>query len=191
MCFTGCYPAFPGDRDSRGCVHALDRAEHDHSHQKSQIFSTAADHQTSVEIHVLQGERAMAADNKTLGRFSLDGIPPAPRGIPKIEVTFDIDVNGIVHVSAKDLGTGKEQKVTIKSSSGLRDDEIERMVKEAESHAEADRKQKEAVEVRNNADSLVYNAEKTIKDLGDKADAGLVERCKKLALSRRLCRAMY
>ena len=130
--------------------------------KKSQIFSTAADHQTSVEIHVLQGERAMAADNKTLGRFSLDGIPPAPRGIPKIEVTFDIDVNGIVHVSAKDLGTGKEQKVTIKSSSGLRDDEIERMVKEAESHAEADRKQKEAVEVRNNADSLVYNAEKTI-----------------------------
>jgi molecular chaperone DnaK len=147
--------------------------------KKSQIFSTAADHQTSVEIHVLQGERAMAADNKTLGRFSLDGIPPAPRGIPKIEVTFDIDVNGIVHVSAKDLGTGKEQKVTIKSSSGLRDDEIERMVKEAESHAEADRKQKEAVEVRNNADSLVYNAEKTIKDLGDKADAGLVEKVQK------------
>jgi molecular chaperone DnaK len=135
---------------------------------KSQIFSTAADNQTSVEIHVLQGEREMAAYNKTLGRFQLTGIPPAPRGVPQIEVKFDIDANGIVNVSAKDLGTGKEQKITIQSSSGLSNDEIEKMVKEAEANAEADRKRKEEVETRNQADSLVYQTEKTLKEVGDK-----------------------
>lgn len=135
---------------------------------KSQIFSTAADNQTSVEIHVLQGEREMAAYNKTLGRFQLSGIAPAPRGIPQIEVKFDIDANGIVNVSAKDLGTGKEQKITIQSSSGLSDAEIEKMVKEAEANAEADKKRKEEVETRNQADSLVYQTEKTLKEVGDK-----------------------
>lgn len=140
---------------------------------KSQVFSTAADNQPSVDIHVLQGERNMASDNKTLGRFELSGIPPAPRGVPQIQVTFDIDANGIVHVSAKDLGTGKEQNITITSSGGLSDEEIDRMVKEAEAHASEDEKKKEEVEVRNNADSLVYQAEKTLKDIGDKADAAL------------------
>ena len=138
---------------------------------KSQVFSTAADNQPAVDIHVLQGERNMASDNKTLGRFELSGIPAAPRGVPQIQVTFDIDANGIVHVSAKDLGTGKEQTITITSSSGLSDDEIERMVKEAKLHEEEDEKKKEEVEVRNNADSLVYQGEKTLKDLGDKVDA--------------------
>jgi molecular chaperone DnaK len=138
---------------------------------KSQIFSTAADNQTSVDIHVLQGERAMAADNKTLGRFSLDGIPPAPRGIPQIEVKFDIDTNGIVHVSAKDMGTGKQQEITIKSNTGLSDEEIDRMVKDAEKLAEEDRKRKEKVEVRNQADSLIYQSEKTMKEFGDKVEA--------------------
>src|SRR5690606_6055388 len=137
---------------------------------KSQIFSTAADNQTSVDIHVLQGERAMAADNKTLGRFTLDGIPPAPRGVPQIEVKFDIDANGIVHVSAKDLGTGKQQQITIKSQTGLSEDEIERMVKEAEQAAEEDRKRKEKVELKNQADSLLYQSQKTLKDFGDKVD---------------------
>ncbi|HHY76894.1 MAG TPA: molecular chaperone DnaK [Clostridiales bacterium] len=136
--------------------------------RKSQIFSTAADGQTSVEIHVLQGEREMAADNKTLGRFQLTGIPPAPRGVPQIEVTFDIDANGIVHVSAKDLGTGNEQKVTITASSNLSEDEIQRAIKDAEKYAAEDKKRREAVEVRNHADSLVYQTEKTLKDLGDK-----------------------
>jgi molecular chaperone DnaK len=140
--------------------------------RKSQIFSTAADGQTSVEIHVLQGEREMAADNKTLGRFILDGIPPAPRGIPQIEVTFDIDANGIVNVSAKDMGTGKEQKVTITASTNLSDDEIYRAVNEAERYAEEDRKRREEIEVRNNADSLVYTTEKTIKDLESNIDSG-------------------
>ncbi len=138
--------------------------------KKSQVFSTAADNQTSVEIHVLQGEREMAVGNKTLGRFQLVGIPPAPRGIPQIEVTFDIDVNGIVHVSAKDLGTGNEQKITITASSGLSEDEIDRMVKDAGAHAEDDRKKKEEADIRNNADSMVYTAEKTLKDMGDKID---------------------
>jgi len=138
---------------------------------KSQIFSTYADNQTSVEIHVLQGERAMAADNKTLGRFILGDIPPAPRGIPQIEVTFDIDANGIVNVSAVDKGTGKSQKITITSSSGLSDEEIDKMVKEAEKNAEEDRKRKELVEVKNTADQLIYTVDKTIKDLGDKVDA--------------------
>ncbi|MGX4669639.1 molecular chaperone DnaK [Cerasibacillus sp. JNUCC 74] len=134
----------------------------------SQIFSTAADNQTAVDIHVLQGEREMAADNKTLGRFQLTDIPPAPRGVPQIEVTFDIDANGIVNVRAKDLGTNKEQSITIKSSSGLSDEEIERMVKEAEENAEDDKKRREEVELRNEADQLVFTTDKTIKDLGDK-----------------------
>jgi molecular chaperone DnaK len=148
---------------------------------KKQTFSTASDNQPSVDIHVLQGEREMARDNKTLGRFELSGIPPAPRGVPKIEVAFDIDANGIVHVSAKDLGTGKEQKITITSSGGLNKDEVERMVKEAEANAAEDKKRKEEVEVRNNADSLVYNAEKTIKEMGDKADKALVDNVQKAA----------
>jgi len=138
--------------------------------KKSQVFSTAADNQTSVEIHVLQGEREMAAGNKTLGRFQLVGIPPAPRGIPQIDVTFDIDVNGIVHVSAKDLGTGNEQRITITSTSGLSEEEINRLVKDAEAHAEEDRRKKEEVEIRNNADSMIYTAEKTLKEMGDKID---------------------
>jgi len=139
--------------------------------KKSQIFSTAADGQTSVEIHVVQGERPMAADNKTLGRFILDGIPPAPRGIPQIEVTFDIDADGILHVSAKDKATGREQKITITASSGLSKEEVDRMVREAERHAEEDRRRKEEVEARNNADSMAYTAEKTLRDLGDKVPA--------------------
>ena len=140
--------------------------------RKSEIFSTAADNQTSVEIHVLQGERPMARDNRTLGRFHLVGLPPAPRGVPQIEVTFDIDANGIVNVSAKDLGTGKEQKITITASSGLSKDEVERMVKEAESHADEDKKRREEVEARNHADQAVYSAEKMLKDTGDKLGAG-------------------
>lgn len=149
--------------------------------RKSQVFSTAADNQPSVDIHVLQGEREMAAYNKTLGRFELSDIPPAPRGVPRIEVAFDIDANGIVHVSAKDMGTGKEQKITITSSGGMSKDDIERMVNEAEAHAAEDKKRKEEVEVRNNADSLVYQAEKTIKDMGDKADKALAEKVQKAA----------
>ncbi|HLG74572.1 MAG TPA: molecular chaperone DnaK [Chloroflexota bacterium] len=138
---------------------------------KSQIFSTASDNQPSVEINVLQGERELAQYNKSLGRFILDGIPPAPRGVPQIEVTFDIDANGIVNVSAKDKGTGREQKITITASSGLAKDEIERMVKEAEQYASEDQQRKEEVEVRNNADSLAYQAERMLKDMGDKLDA--------------------
>ncbi|CDO01845.1 heat shock protein 70 [Oceanobacillus picturae] len=133
----------------------------------SQVFSTAADNQTAVDIHVLQGEREMAADNKTLGRFQLTDIPPAPRGVPQIEVSFDIDANGIVNVRAKDMGTNKEQSITIKSSSGLSDDEVEKMVQEAEENAEADKKRREEVELRNEADQLVFTTDKTIKDLGD------------------------
>ncbi len=139
--------------------------------KKSQIFSTAADNQTSVEINVLQGEREMAAYNKSLGRFSLNGIAPAPRGVPQIEVTFDIDANGIVHVSAKDMATGNEQDITITASSNLSDEDIEKAVKEAEKFAEEDKKKKEEIEVRNNADSLVYQCEKSLGDLGDKLDA--------------------
>lgn len=143
---------------------------------KSQVFSTAADNQTSVDIHVLQGERPMAADNKTLGRFMLNEIPPAPRGIPQIEVTFDIDANGIVNVSAKDLGTSKEQKITITASSGLNDDEIDRMVREAEENAEADKQRKEEVELRNEADQLVFQTEKLVTDLKDKVDQADIDK---------------
>jgi molecular chaperone DnaK len=139
--------------------------------RKSQIFSTAADGQTAVSIQVLQGEREMANQNRMLGRFDLVGIPPAPRGVPQIEVTFDIDANGIVHVSAKDLGTGKEQKIRIESSSGLSDSDIDRMVKEAELHAEEDKKEREKAEVHNDADNMIYSTEKNLKDLGDKVDA--------------------
>lgn len=139
--------------------------------KKSQIFSTAADNQTSVEVHVLQGEREMAAYNKTLGRFHLDGIAPARRGVPQIEVTFDIDANGIVNVSAKDLGTGREQHITVTASSNLSKDEIEKAIKEAEQYAEEDRKRKEEADVRNQADQIVYQSEKTLTDLGDKLDA--------------------
>jgi molecular chaperone DnaK len=143
---------------------------------KSQTFSTAADNQTSVEIHVLQGERQMAAGNKTLGRFHLNDIPPAPRGIPQIEVSFDLDANGIVNVSAKDLGTGKSQNITITSSSGLSDEEIEKMVKDAELHAEEDKKRREEIEIRNQADQMVFTVEKTLKDLGDKVDPAEIDK---------------
>ena len=139
--------------------------------RKSQVFSTAADGQTAVSIHVLQGERGMASQNRTLGNFDLVGIPPAPRGVPQIEVTFDIDANGIVHVSAKDLGTGKEQHIRIESSSGLSESEIDRMVKEAEANAENDKKEREKIEVRNEADSMIYQTEKTLKEMGDKVNA--------------------
>jgi molecular chaperone DnaK len=136
--------------------------------RKSEIFSTAADNQTSVEVHVLQGERSMARDNRTLGKFHLVGLPPAPRGVPQIEVTFDIDANGIVNVQAKDLGTGKEQKITITASSGLSKDEVDRMMREAESHADEDKKRKDEIELRNKADQAVYGAERMLKDTGDK-----------------------
>jgi molecular chaperone DnaK len=136
--------------------------------RKSEIFSTASDNQTSVEVHVLQGERSMARDNRTLGKFHLVGIPPAPRGVPQIEVTFDIDANGIVNVQAKDLGTGKEQKITITASSGLSKDEVQKMTRDAESHADEDKKRREEIELRNRADQAVYGAERMLKDTGDK-----------------------
>ena len=139
--------------------------------KKSQVFSTAADGQTSVEVHVLQGEREMAADNKTLGRFQLTGIAPAPRGVPQIEVTFDIDANGIVHVSAKDMATGNKQQVSITASTNLTDEEIEKAVKDAEAHSAEDKKRKEEIEARNNAESLVYNCQSTLEKLGDKISA--------------------
>jgi molecular chaperone DnaK len=139
--------------------------------RKSQTFSTAADNQPAVSIHVLQGEREMARDNKTLGNFELTGIPAAPRGVPQVEVTFDINADGIVHVSAKDLGTGKEQSIRITSSSGLSKEEIDKMVRDAESHADEDRKKRETIEARNHADSMVYSTEKSLKDFGDKIDA--------------------
>ena len=140
--------------------------------KKSETFSTADDNQPSVEIHVLQGEREMASGNKSLGKFQLTGIPPAPRGMPQIEVTFDIDANGIINVTAKDQGTGKEQKIEIKSGSGLSDEEIQSMVSDAESHAEEDRKQRELAEARNLAENAAYQAEKALDDAGDKVDAG-------------------
>jgi len=141
--------------------------------RKGQIFSTASDGQRQVEIHVVQGERPMAADNKSLGKFILDGIPPAPRGIPQIEVTFDIDANGILNVSAQDKATGREQSMQIIPSSGLADEEVERMVREAEQHREQDRQRKEAVEVRNTADSAIYGAEKFLREQGDKVPSNL------------------
>lgn len=147
---------------------------------KSQVFSTYADNQTSVEIHVLQGERPMAAGNKTLGRFMLIDIPSAPRGVPQIKVTFDIDANGIVKVSAQDKGTGKSQNITITSSSGLSSEEVDRMMREAEMHAEEDNKRKEMVEVRNNADQLIYTTEKTLKDLGNKVDQAEIDKAREL-----------
>ncbi|MFC2678866.1 MAG: Hsp70 family protein, partial [Granulicatella sp.] len=143
---------------------------------KSQVFSTAADNQPAVDVHVLQGERPMAADNKTLGRFQLTDIPPAPRNVPQIEVTFDIDKNGIVNVRAKDLGTGKEQTITIKSSSGLTDEEIERMVKDAEANAEADKKRKEEVDLRNEVDQLIFTVDKTLNEIEGKVDAEEVKK---------------
>jgi molecular chaperone DnaK len=149
--------------------------------KKSEIFSTAEDNQTSVEIHVLQGERDMARYNKTLGKFQLVGIPPALRGIPQIEVAFDIDANGIVHVSAKDLGTGNEQKITITASSGLSEQDIERMMSDAESHADEDRKARETAEVKNNAENLVYSTEKSLRDMGDRVDAETREQIEKAA----------
>jgi molecular chaperone DnaK len=139
--------------------------------RKSQVFSTASESQTQVEIHVLQGERPMAADNKSLGKFILDGIPPAPRGVPQIEVTFDVDANGILKVSAQDKATGRSQHITITASSGLSDAEVEKMRKDAEAHAEDDRKKKELIEVRNNADNTVYAGEKALKEFGDKVPA--------------------
>lgn len=148
--------------------------------KKSQIFSTAADNQTSVDIHVLQGERPMAYDNTTLGRFQLVGIPPAPRGIPQIEVTFDIDANGIMNVSAKDMGTGKEQAITITASTKLSQDEIDQKVREAEMHAEEDKKRQEEIQVRNDADSMIYTSEKTLEELGDKVDADQKEKIEAL-----------
>ena len=146
--------------------------------RKSEVFSTASDNQTSVEVHVVQGERPLARDNRTLGRFHLVGLPPAPRGVPQIEVTFDIDANGIVNVSAKDLGTQKEQKITITASSGLSKDEVERMMREAESHSDEDKKRREEIEIRNRADQSVYTAERMLKDAGDKipiADKNAIE----------------
>ena len=139
--------------------------------KKSETFSTATDSQTSVEVHVLQGERSMARDNRTLGKFHLVGLPPAPRGVPQIEVTFDIDANGIVNVSAKDQGTGKEQRITITASSGLAKDEVERMMREAETHSDEDKQRKETIEARNRADHAVYGAEGMLKDTGDKVSA--------------------
>jgi molecular chaperone DnaK len=138
---------------------------------KKEIFSTAADSQTTVDIHVLQGEREFARDNRTLGRFQLADIPPSPRGIPQIEVAFDIDANGILNVSAKDLGTGKQQSIEIKSSSGLSDQEVEKMAKDAEAHAEEDKKKREVVDLKNQADQLIYSTEKTLKEHGDKVSA--------------------
>ncbi|HYI36564.1 MAG TPA: Hsp70 family protein, partial [Thermoleophilaceae bacterium] len=143
--------------------------------RKSEVFSTAEDSQTSVEVHVLQGEREMATYNKSLGKFQLTGIPPAPRGVPQIEVAFDIDANGIVNVTAKDMGTGKEQKIEIKAGSGLDDAEVERMVKDAETHADDDRRQRELVEARNNAENAAYQAEKQLEELGDSVDASSKE----------------
>jgi len=139
---------------------------------KKEIFSTAADGQTTVEIHILQGEREFARDNRTLGRFQLADIPPAPRGIPQIEVAFDIDANGILNVSAKDLGTGKQQSIVIKSSSGLSEQEVEKMKKDAESHAEEDKKRRQVIDLKNQADQLIYSTEKTLKEHGDKVSSG-------------------
>ena len=146
--------------------------------RKSQVFSTASDNQPEVEIHVLQGERDMAVDNKTIGKFNLTGIPPAPRGMPQVEVTFDIDANGILNVSAKDKATNKEQSIRIEASSGLSDSEIDKMVKDAESHASEDKEKREKIEIRNQADQVVYQTEKQMEELGDKLDEGARTRLK-------------
>jgi molecular chaperone DnaK len=138
---------------------------------KSQVFSTAADNQTSVEIHIVQGERPMASDNKSLGRFVLDGVPPAPRGMPQIEVSFDVDANGILNVTAKEKNTGKSQSIKIEASSGLKEDEIKKMQQDAELHAEEDKKKKEVVDIKNTAEMIIYTAEKALKDAGDKVPA--------------------
>jgi molecular chaperone DnaK len=147
--------------------------------RESQIFSTAADNQTSVEIHVLQGEREMARDNRTLGRFHLDGIPPAPRGVPQVEVTFDIDANGIVSVKARDMGTGKEQQITITGSSGLEKGEVDRMVRDAQDHAQEDADRRKAIDTRNQLDSLVYQTEKTLREQREQLDAADVSTVEK------------
>ncbi|RLA79988.1 MAG: molecular chaperone DnaK, partial [Deltaproteobacteria bacterium] len=157
--------------------------------RRTEIFTTAEDNQTAVDIHVLQGERPMARDNRTLGRFRLEGIPPAPRGVPQIEVTFDIDANGILHVTARDKATGKEQKVTITGSTSLSKEEIDRMIKEAEAHAEEDRKRRELVELKNQADTLAYQVEKQLKDLGDKVPVQEKAKCEQLIEEiRKLCK---
>ncbi|MBA2261882.1 MAG: Hsp70 family protein, partial [Solirubrobacterales bacterium] len=149
--------------------------------RKSEVFSTAEDNQPSVEIHVLQGEREMATYNKSLGKFQLTGIPPAPRGVPQVEVGFDIDANGIVNVTAKDLGTGKEQKIEIRSGSGLADDEIKRMVSDAEQHADEDRRMRELADARNTAENAAYQSERQLKDLGEEVDAESKEEIERLA----------
>src|SRR5437016_14354957 len=141
--------------------------------KKSEIFTTATDNQTAVDVHVLQGERPLARDNKSLGRFRLEGIPPAPRGVPQIEVTFDIDANGILNVTARDKASGREQKITITASSGLSKEEVERMVREAELHAQEDRQRREEIETRNRADSMAYQAERTLQDMGERIPASL------------------
>jgi molecular chaperone DnaK len=172
-----CNSAHARHRNSRRHRNADDPSQHDDSDaQKSNVFSTYADNQPGVEIKVLQGERPLSRDNKNLGTFHLDGIPPAPRGVPQIEVTFDIDANGILNVSAKDLGSGKEQKISITGSSGLSKEEVEKMQKEAEAHAEDDRKAKETIEIRNNADNLAYQCEKQLKELGDKVGRRLEDK---------------
>jgi molecular chaperone DnaK len=146
---------------------------------KKEVFSTAEDNQTAVTVHVLQGEREMASDNRTLGRFNLEGIPPAPRGLPQIEVMFDIDADGILHVSAKDLASGKEQRIRIEASSGLDESEVNRMVRDAEQHAAEDRKRREGIDIRNTADQMVYATEQLLRDQGDKVDAGVQKGCGK------------
>jgi molecular chaperone DnaK len=159
-----------------GVMHHADPAQHHDPDRKSEVFSTASDSQTTVEVHVLQGERPMAAGNKTIGRFHLDGIPPAPRGMPQIEVAFDIDANGILHVSAKDRATAKEQSIRIEASSGLNENDIQRMVKDAEEHAGEDKKRREEIEARNRGDQMAYEVEKNLKEHGEKLDAGLKSR---------------
>ncbi len=165
------YPAVAWALRLWAALHQDHRAQHHHPHPKSQVFSTAADNQPSVEVNVLQGEREFARDNKSLGCFHLDGIAPAPRGVPQIEVTFDIDANGIVHVSAKDLGTGKEQNITITASTNMTKDDIDKAVKEAEQYAAEDKKRREEVDVRNNADQMVFQTEKVLGEFGDKVSA--------------------
>ncbi len=166
-------PSVARDRDARRRHDQADRSQHHHTNQESQVFSTAEDNQTAVTIRVFQGEREMAADNKLLGQFDLVGIPPAPRGVPQIEVTFDIDANGIVNVSAKDKASGKEQSIRIQASGGLSEADIQKMVREAEAHAEEDKRRKELVEARNQADAVIYSTEKALKESESKISADL------------------